>query len=156
MITSIAEGALMKRDIISEASSIVHRKLKSVDHDFTALPGSLQTFLRVEVVQGILDNGGLQYFFESNFEDEQPYANFVDSYREIGAGDEAIALEKAVAFFSFPNPHLDSEQRCIVMESLWRDVPEFADIDNLLCGNKAVWDKLAAYVLANREEFPIR
>src|SRR5580658_6853523 len=69
------------------------------------LPIPLRTLILVHNAQGIIDNGGLQYFFESDFVEKPPYSLFVNAYRLIGATEAADALASAVQLFPFSNPH---------------------------------------------------
>src|ERR687890_591346 len=73
--------------------------------DLRKLPARLRTVVLVHAAQGIIDNGGVQYFFESDFPGQPPYSVFVDAYHTIGAEDEAQALADAVKLFPFANPH---------------------------------------------------
>ncbi len=145
---------LFKRTEVDDAADFAFDVLKSLNNDISCMPTSLQTFLRVYLAQGILDNGGLQYFFESNFEDCPPYSVFVDAYVTVGAADAAKLLDQAVAMFNDPDAHLDANARQAVMESLWNDPSEgFADLDLKLCGYESVWDDLRQFVLSHRDEF---
>jgi hypothetical protein len=119
------------------------------------LPQTLQTVLRIHAAQGVLDNGGLQYFFESDWDGHSRYSVFADAYREIGAWEEAAALEKAASFFDFPNPEQHADRREAVLDRLHSDDEggEFWEYDHFLCGNENVWRCLAAYADRNREHF---
>lgn len=46
--------------------------------------------------QGIIDNGGFEYFFESEFEGNPELESFVTVFNEIGAIESAKAIEKAL------------------------------------------------------------
>jgi hypothetical protein len=50
----------------------------------SALSLSDQTILMVHGAQGVLDNGGLQYFFESDWPERPAYSSFSDAYRRVG------------------------------------------------------------------------
>jgi hypothetical protein len=100
---------------------------KAIDHalrefdrvgDLDKLPRAIRTVAIVQSAQGIIDNGGLQYFFESDFPNQPPYTIFVDAYREIGASAEADALGSAVALFPFAQPHKDKAGRDSFLERL--------------------------------------
>ena len=85
-------------------------KLKRVG-DIEKLSPPLQTLVNVVSAQGIIDNGGFQFFFESDFEGQPPYSDFMDAYREIGAIEEANLMAAAVKMFSFAEPHKFQSRR---------------------------------------------
>jgi hypothetical protein len=123
------------------------------------LPLPVRTVVLVHAAQGIIDNGGLQYFFESDFPGQPSYSVFVDAYRTIGANDEAQMLADAVKLFPFENPHRFAPRRNEFLESFLAgkshhpDSP-FDPLTNKLCGNKNVWRLLEAYVERHPEPFP--
>ena len=73
----------------------------SLDH----LPRPRQVFAIIYSAQGIIDNGGFQYLFESDWPNNAPYTLFSDAYREIGARDVADWLDQAASMFPFCDPH---------------------------------------------------
>ncbi len=118
----------------------------------------IQTVVLVHTAQGIIDNGGLQYFFESDFPRKPPYSIFVDAYRAIGANEEADALADAVKLFPFPDPHRFQDQREKFMDPFLDCDPQdnpFEPFTNKLCGNKNVWRLLEEYVQYHAASFPI-
>ena len=54
-----------------------------------------RTVIAIYSVQGILDNGGFEYLFESKFNDEMPIEVFQKSYENIGTDKMAKLLAKA-------------------------------------------------------------
>ena len=139
------------RTRLEKAADIAFRRLETVGRQTNHLPVEVRTLILIYTAQGIIDNGGLQYFFESNFEDAQPYEAFSDAYRVIGATTAADCLDKAIGLFPFAQPHLDAERRNAVLETLRRDGDsEFAKLDLQLCGDKHVWECLSQYVDAHR------
>lgn len=128
-------------DVVARAE----RRLQDVGGDFKALPWQLAVVLRVHGAQGIIDNGGLRYFFESNWEGTPPYSEFVDAYASIGASEVAASLERAVSqLFPFPDPHLDEVARRAAMGPPDLDSP-VEQLDDI-CGDTSVYDKLMAFV----------
>jgi hypothetical protein len=117
-----------------------------------ALP--IQIAMTVEAAQGIIDNGGLQYFYEVNFEDQCPYAEFVEAYRAIGAGEAAELLARSIALFPFSNPELHESKRQRWLDDL-REIEghEFHALSDKLGGNKVVFHKLREYMSAHKEHF---
>ncbi|GAB1263586.1 DMP19 family protein [Aurantivibrio infirmus] len=56
-----------------------------------------KTIVMVVSAQGIIDNGGFEYFFENTFEGNPSLQDFVVAYREIGMLDCGVAFKKAIA-----------------------------------------------------------
>src|SRR5688500_18729456 len=101
---------MAKRNQLDRAMEYTCAELERVG-DLEKLPRAVRTVAVVQVAQGIIDNGGLQYFFESDFPNQPPYDIFVDAYREIGAIVEADALAAAVRLFPFAEPHKNQTAR---------------------------------------------
>ncbi len=123
------------------------------------LPAPIRTVLLVQAAQGVIDNGGLQYFFEGDWPGQPPYSAFVDAYREIGAIEEAQTLANAVALFPFPEPHLSQRRRGEFLDQFLeggdhRPDSPFAPLTRILCGDRQVWRRLEQYVRAHEELFP--
>lgn len=141
-------------DLVIETVDLIFDALRKNTRDVNALSKEMQTVLRVHSAQGVIDNGGLQYFFESNWEGRPPYKMFIDAYREIGASAAADRLEEAVALFNFPDPHLDADKRCTRMEELWDDPDRrFGKLDLKSCGDKSVWRDLEKYIKRHASAF---
>src|SRR4051794_7668624 len=85
--------------------------------DIAKLPPPVRTVACVLTGQGVINNGGLHYFFESDFPNSPPYSFFVEAYRMIGANDAADALEKAVALFPFKDPQRHVDRRNKFLDS---------------------------------------
>ncbi len=64
----------MTQSLSERASEISTAEVKKVDGDVFKLPEAFQTVVVIETAQGIIDNGGLEYFFESDFPSNPPYA----------------------------------------------------------------------------------
>ena len=122
--------------------------------DVALLPAPVRTVALVHAAQGVIDNGGFQYFFESDFPGRPPYSLFVDAYRTIGADEEAATLEKAIALFPFAQPHRYVRKRNKFMDRFKDEEGDTVDspfdpLTNKLCGNKTVWRQLRRYVAKN-------
>lgn len=129
-------------------------RLAAAGGEISALPVPLQTLLLIESAQGIIDNGGLAFFYEADFPNNPPYSAFVDAYRRIGAQAAADCIEQSAAMFPFEEPHLFEELRQLWLERLQRDPAEqFARLEGRLAGDGTVWARLSAYVRANRAAF---
>ena len=143
-------------EVFSTASRFVHGRFEKWGRDKTRLPVEFPTFLIVESAQGIIDNGGLQYFFESDWDDKPPYQEFCDAYARIEAREAAKWLAEAVELFPFADPHLHQERRNEALERLWEsEAGKLADLDNKLCGCELVWRKLFEYVLRHGAMFEV-
>jgi hypothetical protein len=114
----------------------------------------MRTVALVQAAQGIIDNGGLEYFFEMDFPQNPPYSTFVDAFREIGFDAVAKCIEASAGMFPFPHPHLCEAQRQVWLVSIEENERhEFARLSCRACGDKEVWEKLAEYVDRNRDAF---
>jgi hypothetical protein len=128
--------------------------LDAVGGDIAALPLPLQTLLLVESAQGIIDNGGLAYFYEADFPNNPPYADFVDAYRRIGAESAALCIEASSLMFPFEDPHFFAPLRELWLEKLRADqAQEFSRLNERICCDATVWEKLADYVDRHRHAF---
>ena len=105
-----------------------------------------QTVVAVYGAQGVIDNGGLKFFFESNWPGTPPYTLFIEAYSRIGAVEVAGLLDQAVRRFPFAEPHTDQERRLQFMASLAEDDEFFGEA---ACGDTLVWTRLEEYVRKN-------
>lgn len=118
----------------------------------------LRVVIMVSTAQGIIDNGGLQYFFENNFPEKPPYALFVDAYRAIGAKKEAAALESSINLFPFARPERFRGKRNAVLDKYLEDGGHrkdspFEPFTHVLCGSERVWECLERYVRKHQKVF---
>lgn len=144
----------MNHSPIDEPYDFTVVRLDAVGGDITALPVPLQTLLLVEAAQGIIDNGGLAYFYEADFPNNPPYADFVDAYRRIGADSAAWCIEASSLMFPFADPHFFAPLRELWLEKLRADqAQEFACLNERICGDATVWEKLVDYVQRHRAAF---
>lgn len=136
----------MTEDQLSAALEVAHAKMK-VAGGLQNVARPIQVAIIVSTVQGIIDNGGLQYLYESDFEDQLPYSAFVDAYREAGASDAADLLERSYRLFPFESAHLFETER----QKWLDDVSEIADhefnqLSDRLVGHPSVESKLMEYM----------
>ncbi len=75
--------------VIDWASEDVYRDQDSPSWSPYNRGEQLLTVWAVEQAQGIIDNGGFQYFFENDWPENPSYSVFIDSFRRIGAGEAA-------------------------------------------------------------------
>ena len=129
-------------------------RLHAASGDIEALPLALQTLLIVESAQGIIDNGGLAFFYEADFPNNPPYATFVEAYRRIGAESAAACIEATAGMFPFSDPHFFEPLRQLWLEKLCEDPGgEFHRLSDRICGDPSVWTRLEEYVEKNRHAF---
>jgi hypothetical protein len=121
----------------------------------THLSAARQIFVRIYTAQGLIDNGGLPYFFGSDFPDTPDYSVFSDAYREIGAEDVAGWLDAAVALFASPIPHLDTESRSRYIQEHCSDYKgEMCELsDRIIAQSDRVFSLLADYVRKHPDDF---
>jgi hypothetical protein len=114
----------------------------------------IQVVLLVDSAQGIIDNGGLQYFYEVDFEEQGPYSDFVHAYRAIGAEGAASLLERSIGLFPFADPHLHEQKRQRWLDEIRNNESHgFHDLSNKLIGHKGVFPKLKDYMTQHSEHF---
>ena len=60
---------------------------------------------------GLIENGGRQYFFESNFPEEPPYEVLIQAFSSVGLTDIALRFSKLISLFPFDEPHKFTRKR---------------------------------------------
>lgn len=144
----------MTQSFLDQAIEYACALLPTAEGDAGNLPEPMRTVVIVHAAQGIIDNGGLEYFFESDFPLNPPYSTFVDAFGRIGADAVANCIEVSAAMFPFPHPHLHEAQRQGWLVSIQdNEKHEFARLSYRACGDEAVWKKLAEFVDTNRDAF---
>lgn len=144
----------MKPDQISLAFKKAVKMLYKANDNIELLPPTVSFFLLVHSAQGVIDNGGYRYFFESDWPNNPPYSRFVNAYNAIGCNKQAHELARVVSTFPFDSPHLKKEYRNKYMtENYNDDNHEIKGWGDALCGDKEVWEKLKQYYLINKKEF---
>ena len=129
-------------------------RLQAAGGDLLALPIELQTLLLVESAQGIIDNGGLAYFYEADFPNNPPYVLFVEAYRRIGAHAAADCLEASALLFPFEDPQYFEPLRQLWLEKFSAEPGHaFARLAREIAADATVWDRLGEYVQRHREAF---
>jgi hypothetical protein len=74
----------MSESLLDKASEYAFAQLEDACGDVSLLPLPLQTVAVIYSAQGVIDNGGLEYFYESDFDGTPEYSFFVNAYRRIG------------------------------------------------------------------------
>jgi len=144
----------MTQSFLDDAIEHAYTFLPAVDGNAARLPEPMRTVVIVNTAQGIIDNGGLEYFFESDFPHKPPYSVFVEAFRQIGADAVATCIERSADMFPFPHPHLHEAQRQHWIDSIKEnEAHEFVLLSDKACGDEAVYKKLAEFVDRNRHAF---
>jgi hypothetical protein len=119
-------------------------------------PQPVRIVLCVATTQGVIDNGGLQYFYEVDFEEQRPYSEVVDAYRRVGAEEVASLLERSIQMFPFDSPHLFEAKRQQWLDQIRADEGhEFHQLSDMLIGHKSVEPKLRAFMTKHRSYFDV-
>ena len=136
-------------DLLDEASDVAFARLDEVGGDARKLPAALRVVAMLYSAQGVIDNGGLRYFFANDWPGRPPYSLFVEAYRAIGAAAEAGVIAAAAAAFELEHPERESARR---NEMLAGAVGE--QLDGMSAKMTSdVWRLLAAYARANESAF---
>ncbi len=106
-----------------------------------------RTIVVITACQGVIDNGGLRFFFENDWPGLPPYRSIADTYRRIGATGTAEAVEAATGLFPFPQPETDCERRRAALAG-----PVGAEIDALTPSDDDIWMLLAQHLRTVRRE----
>lgn len=144
----------MSESLLDKASEYAFARLEEACGDVSLLLLPLQTVAVIYSAQGVIDNGGLEYFYESDFNGTPEYSFFVTAYRRIGAESAAVCIEESAAMFPFGQPHLHRAKRQEWLDGVRNDESHtFVKLSRKICGDQAVFLKLAEYVGANRDAF---
>ena len=146
----------MSESLLDKASDFVFAKLKLVDGDISRLAIPLQTVAVIYSAQGVIDNGGLEYFYESDFNGTPEYSFFVEAYRRIGAECAASCIQESAAMFPFAHANLYELKRQRWLDTVKEDESHaFAKLSRKICSDQSVFSKLGEYVAVNRDSFQI-
>ncbi len=106
-----------------------------------------QTVLLVAASQPYFDNGGLEYFFESDWQGNPPYSLFADAFDRVGRPESAQSIRDAAASFGFDQPEKNLDGRLDMMD-MHQTKEGYSTLawDQCACGDKVVWDNLVAYI----------
>lgn len=119
------------------------------------LPPPVRTVFVAGTAQAIIDNGGLEYFFESDFPGQPAYEIFADAYQRIEAEECAEAIRRAVGLLPFSAPHLREGDRCEQLDP-WNSMPQspLDACNEIRIGSSKVWALLERHLEDHRDEFP--
>ena len=82
--------------LLDKASEIAFKKLGEAGERMEDLEDPYKTVAIIYSAQGVIDNGGMGYFFENDWPNNPPYSVFADAYERIGRVDAARALRDAL------------------------------------------------------------
>lgn len=140
----------MSQPLLDRASEYAFARLEEAGGDLRQLAEPVQTVVAVYTAQGIIDNGGLEYFYESNFPGNPDYSFFVDAFRRIGAESVASCIEDSSRLFPFPQPQLHEAKRQQWLDGVKdNESHEFVRLSRQACGDQSVIPRLAEYVEKN-------
>jgi hypothetical protein len=138
----------------NKVSHFVYDEFEKANSDFSLMRPELAIFHRVQAAQGVIDNGGLVYFFENDWIGFPPYSDFVAAYRAIGCEDAARCIEHAANSFPFADPELHYAKRRKFMEDNYdADLFEVKVWDNSICGDETVYPALGTYAAMHPDAF---
>ncbi|TWU05339.1 DMP19 family protein [Allorhodopirellula heiligendammensis] len=143
---------------LAQQLDAARQKLKAVGNDVGQLLEPYRTLILVESAQGVIDNGGLIYFFEMDWPGCPPYRIFSDAYRRIGLDEAAEDIDNAAKSFGFEFPERFRERRQEFMDKQFgTEDDDGEEIDGLwevqwtdrICGNDSVWQSLSLWASKN-------
>ncbi len=144
----------MKTEPIFDAFDKAIKKLDKAKDNIDLLPISVATFLFVHSAQGVIDNGGYEYFFGGDWPGKPPYSRFVEAYIAIGCRKQAKELARVISTFPFSDPHLKEGARKKYIKKNYDDAKdEIKGWGKKLIGNKEVWEMLKKYYLKHKIDF---
>jgi hypothetical protein len=149
----LTERKMADEELLERASTIAFKKLEDAGGRFENLDEPFRTIAVVYSAQGIIDNGGLIYFFESDWQYNPPYSLFADAYRRIGRIEAADAIENAAKSFGFPEPERNKELRNAFMDKQFGTHENEGEWEitwnDCICGDEQVLTDLAKWIRNN-------
>lgn len=132
-------------ELLDEISDVAFKKLAVVGNQLEQLEEPYKTVAIIFSAQGVMDNGGMVYFFENDWPNNPPYSIFADAYERIGRAEAAQVIRDAVGTFGVANPEFNKTARKEYMKSnqesndgmVWNDC---------ICGDNGVWVNLASWI----------
>lgn len=93
-----------------------------------------RTIVLADTALGLIDNGGVEHLFESDFPGCPEYGAFASAFRNLGLAYLADGLSELVQQFPFESPHNDQARRRAFLSS---PSPAFISMASRL--NERVW-----------------
>jgi len=139
-------------EFIDQLDEIAMDKAEDCDGQAHLLPEPFRTLAIIFSAQGVIDNGGLIYFFENDWPGTPDYEVFIEAYKNIGMVDCALCLASAVSAFEVDRPHENLEARRQFIEVNYDEGSfEVKGWNDVICGNESVWVKLAKWAKVQKE-----
>lgn len=132
-------------ELLDKVSDIAFNKLTDADDQMESIEEPYKTVAIIYSAQGVIDNGGMVYFFENDWPNNPPYSVFADAYERIGRTDAAKALRAAEKSFNVPNPEKNRKARRDYIKA-HQDRFEGMVWDDCICGDEKVFEDLALWV----------
>jgi hypothetical protein len=137
----------MNEQLLDRAIAYSIKCVEAAGGDVFKLPLPVQTVVVIQAAQGIIDNGGLVYFYECDFVGRPSYTFIADAFRRIGAEAAAARIEASSRMFPFSESHLHEFERQEWLEVVkGNERHEFWTLDRTAYGDEVVFAKLAEYV----------
>jgi hypothetical protein len=129
-----------------------YEKMEKLNCQAYELKEPYKTVAIISSTQGVIDNGGLSYFFENDWPGNPDYSVFIEAYKNIGIIQGALTLSKAVSSFPFQEPHKNLKGRnSYIEENYDEDEFQVKGWDESLCGDEEVWSKLTNWIKQQHE-----
>ncbi len=139
--------------IIEAIGEIIWQK-KQESEDFSALTDEEKVFVFIDIFEGAMGEGGLQFFFNAeagNFVEE-----IITSYQEINAPKTAELIANAVKIFPKKySVHLEDRQ-ALIAKADEETLSGWEDLDEIFFTNETEEDVVSLivdYIKANESEF---
>lgn len=111
------------------------------------LDQSCRKVVMVYSAWGIIENGGLQYFFESNFPGDPPYDVFVQAFSSVGLTEIALRFSKLVSLFPFDDPHKFPQKRQDFIDSQPSSfITSMEELDDLFFAHENIEQTLNSFL----------
>ena len=121
--------------------------LERLNDELSRLPEPHRTVAAICQAQGVIDNGGLRYFFENDWPNNPPYSEFADAYERIGCIDAAVAIREASATFGVPDPERRIDvRRDYIEQNCDSKTGEIDGWNDCICGDDPVYSRLAEWL----------
>jgi hypothetical protein len=136
---------MTNKELLDKVSDVAFKKLADAEYRMESVEEPYKTVAIIYSAQGVIDNGGMVYFFENDWSNNPPYSVFADAYERIGRVDAAKALRDAVESFGISNPEKNRKARREYMEA-HQDRFNGMVWDDCICGDSKVFEDLAQWV----------
>lgn len=142
-------ATMSDKELLDKASDVAFDKLAKAKDRLDRLDEPYKTVAIIYSAQGVIDNGGLAYFFENDWSNHPPYSMFADAYERIGRIKAAQVIRDAAASFGVSDPEKNmTARRAYIEANSKKEVFDGMVWDDCVCGDDEVWTGLAAWIRA--------